>query len=149
MEISEILTPDRVILDVRSRDKQQLIAEIARQFGRVVPSVKPQAAEAALAAREQLGSTGLGSGFALPHARIEGLSSYLGMFLRLSKSVDFEAIDDKPVQLVFALLIPAETTTPHVAALAAITRRFRDPELAAQLRKAETPAAAYGYLTNY
>ena len=149
MEITEFLTPDRVILDVRSRDKPQLIAEIARQFGRLLPAVKPYAVEAALSAREQLGSTGLGSGFALPHARIEGLNLYLGMFMRLSKSIDFEAIDSKPVQLVFALLIPAETTTPHVAALAAITRRFRDPELVAQLRKAETPASAYGNLTNY
>ncbi len=147
MDITDFLTPERVLLDSRSRDKTQLIAEIARYFSKTVPAIKAPAVEAALAAREQLGSTGLGGGFALPHARMEGLNTYLGMFIRLSKPIEFDAIDGKPVQLVFALLIPSETDVPHVAALAAISRRFRDPELVAQLRKAQTPALAYGYLT--
>jgi PTS system nitrogen regulatory IIA component len=147
MEITDFLKPERVIFDVRSRDKAQLIAEIARNFGRLVPPLNPQAVETALLAREHLGSTGLGAGFALPHARIEGLNAYLGMFVRLSKPIDFGAIDDKPVHVVFALLIPSETTTPHVAALAAVSRRFRDAELMTQLRESETPAAAYGFLT--
>ena len=94
-----------------------------------MPGLTPEAVQAALAAREQLGSTGLGAGFALPHARIEGLDAYLGLFVRLAKPIDFEAIDGKPVTLVFVLLIPSETTIPHVAALAAISRRFRDADL--------------------
>ncbi|MDR3531341.1 MAG: PTS sugar transporter subunit IIA [Rhodopila sp.] len=147
MEITEFLTPDRVLLDVRARDKSQLIGEIARNFGRLVPALRPETVDNALRAREQLGSTGLGAGFALPHARIEGLDAYLGMFLRLAKPIDFEAIDGKPVHLVFALLIPSESATSHVAALAAISRRFRDAGLVANLRSAETPAAAYGVLT--
>jgi nitrogen PTS system EIIA component len=147
MEITEFLTPDRVILDVRARDKAQLIGEVAREFGRLVPAMTPQTVESALMAREQLGSTGLGGGFALPHARIEGLGAYLGMFARLAKPIEFDAIDGKPVQLVFVLLIPSEGTTSHVAALAAISRRFRDPALVASLRGAETQAAAYGFLT--
>jgi PTS system nitrogen regulatory IIA component len=147
MDITDFLTPDRVILDVRSRDKSQLIAEVARNFGRLVPALKPDAVEASLLAREQLGSTGLGAGFALPHARIESLNAYLGLFVRLAKPVDFDAIDGKPVRLVFVLLIPAETAVSHVAALAAISRRFRDPELAAKLMKADTQALAYGFLT--
>jgi PTS system nitrogen regulatory IIA component len=146
MEITEFLTPDRVLLDVRSRDKGQLIGEIARMFGRLVQGLKAEAVESALLAREQLGSTGLGAGFALPHARIDGLNAYLGLFVRLAKPVDFDSIDGRPVQLVFVLLIPAESTS-HVAALAAISRRFRDPALVARLRKAETQAAAYGFLT--
>jgi len=146
MEIADFLTPDRVLLDVRSRDKGQLIGEVARNFARLVPALKPQTVETALLAREQLGSTGLGAGFALPHARIEGLDAYLGLFVRLAKPIDFDAIDGKPVQLVFVLLIPAETAT-HVAALAAISRRFRDAARVAKLRKAETHAAAYGALT--
>jgi PTS system nitrogen regulatory IIA component len=146
MEISDFLTPDRIVLDVRSRDKSQLIGEIARRFGRLVPTLRPEVVETALAAREQLGSTGLGAGFALPHARIEGLETYLGMFVRLAKPINFDAIDGKPVQLVFALLIPSETTTSHVAALAAISRRFRDTERVAKLLKAETPAIIHGLL---
>jgi PTS system nitrogen regulatory IIA component len=149
MEITDFLTPERVLLDLRPRDKAQLLGEIARQFGRSVPALKPGMVEAALLARERLGSTGLGAGFALPHARIEGLDRYAGLFARLSKPVDFESIDGQPVQLVFVLLIPAETETPHVAALAAISRRFRDVGLVAKLRKAETQAVAYGFLISH
>jgi nitrogen PTS system EIIA component len=148
MEISDFLTPDRVLLDVRPRDKTQLINEIARSLGRLVPGLTPEAVHTALVAREQLGSTGLGAGFALPHARIEGLGAYVGLFVRLAKPIDFEAIDGKPVTLVFVLLIPSETTIPHVAALAAISRKFRDAELVTSLRKARTQVEAYSFLTN-
>jgi PTS system nitrogen regulatory IIA component len=148
MDIAYFLTPDRVILDLRPRDKSQLLTEIARLFSRSVPALPELAVEAALRAREQLGSTGLGNGFALPHARIEGLQDYLGMFIRLAKPVDFEAIDGNPVRLVFTLLIPHESATPHVAALAAISRRFRDPALVTKLGKVQTPAQAYGFLIN-
>jgi nitrogen PTS system EIIA component len=145
MDIIDFLSPDRVILDVRSRDKAQLIGEIARHFGRLVPGLQPEAVEVALLARERLGSTGLGSGFALPHARIEGLDDYLGLFVRMVRPVDFDAIDGKPVRLVFVLLIPSSVS--HVAALAAISRRFRDPALAPKLAKAESQAVAFGFLT--
>ncbi|HEX4367670.1 MAG TPA: PTS sugar transporter subunit IIA [Rhodopila sp.] len=147
MEITELLAPDRVILDVRSRDKTQLIGEIARIIARSAASLSLSAIESALLAREQLGSTGLGGGFALPHARIDGLGSYLGLFVRLAKPLDFAAIDGKPVRLVFVLLIPGETAVPHVTALAAISRRFREPGFAAKLLTAETPAVAYDLLT--
>jgi nitrogen PTS system EIIA component len=148
MEISDFLTPDRVLLDVRPRDKTQLINEIARALGRLVPGLTPEAVHSALVAREQLGSTGLGAGFALPHARIEGLNAYVGLFVRLAKPIDFEAIDGKPVTLVFVLLIPSETTIPHVAALAAISRKFRDADLVTNLRTAKTHVEAYRFLTN-
>lgn len=148
MEIADFLTPDRVLLDVRSRDKNQLISEIARSFGRLVPGLTPEAVQTALRAREQLGSTGLGAGFALPHARIEALESYTGLFVRLAKPIDFDAIDGKPVSLVFVLLIPSASAIPHVAALAAISRRFRDADLVTSLRTAKTHVEAYGFLTN-
>jgi PTS system nitrogen regulatory IIA component len=147
MDIIDFLTPDRVVLEVRARDKTALIGEIARQSARTVRALRAETVESALVAREQLGSTGLGSGFALPHARIDGLGTYVGLFIRLAKPIDFAAIDGKPVLLVFVLLIPSESTTPHVAALAAISRRFRDADLVTQLRNAKTPAEAYGFLT--
>jgi nitrogen PTS system EIIA component len=149
MDIADLLTPDRIVLDVRSRDKPQLLAEIGRIFGRVVPTLRPKEVESALLSREQLGSTGLGAGFALPHARIEGLETYLGLLVRLAKPIEFEAIDAKPVRLVFVLLIPAATEISHVAALAAISRRFRDPQRVAGLGKAETPASALAILTEH
>jgi PTS system nitrogen regulatory IIA component len=147
MDIADFLTPDRIALDVRVRDKPALIAEIARQFARTTPTLQPETVQAALLAREQLGSTGLGSGFALPHARIDGLDPYLGLFLRLARPIDFEAIDGKPVQLVFVLLIPSESATPHVAALAAISRRFRNADLVTRLQRTKSPIEAYGILT--
>lgn len=147
MDIADFLTPDRIVLDVRSRDKSQFIAETTRLFGSLIPALQPGSVETALRARERLGSTGLGAGFALPHARIEGLSDYAGLFVRLAKPIDFDAIDGKPIDLAFVLLIPFETKTPHVAALAAISRKFRDPALAARLRTLGTPAAAYEALT--
>ena len=146
MEIADFLKPERVILDVRARDKAQLMTEIARHYGRVVPDLPPDSLESALLAREELGSTGLGSGFALPHARIENLPHYSGLFMRLGKAIEFDAIDGKPVSRVFALLIPADTAS-HVAALAAISRRFRDADFVAHLMAAKTAAAAYGLLT--
>src|ERR1700727_1711413 len=115
MDIIDFLTPDRVVLEVRARDKTALIGEIARQSARTVRALRAETVESALVAREQLGSTGLGSGFALPHARIDGLATYVGLSIRLAKPIDFAAIDGKPVLLVFVLLIPSESTTPHVA----------------------------------
>jgi PTS system nitrogen regulatory IIA component len=146
MEIADLLTPDRIVLDLRSRDKSQLMGEIGRIFRRLVPALRPEAVEGALLAREQLGSTGLGAGFALPHARIEGLETYLGLLVRLARPIEFDAIDGKPVRLVFVLLIPAATEVSHIAALAAISRRFRDPERVAKLAKAETPASSFAIL---
>jgi PTS system nitrogen regulatory IIA component len=136
-----------VLLDVRARDKAQLIAEIARSFARSVPSVEAGAVEAALLAREELGSTGLGGGFALPHAQIENLESYLGMFLRLAKPIDFRAVDGDPVGVVFALLTPAQLAVSHVSVLARISRRFRDSNLVAKLRQVKSSVDAYGLLT--
>ncbi len=147
MDIKDFLTTDRVILDARPRDKAQLIGEVARAFARLVPALKPEAIVAALMAREQLGSTGLGAGFALPHARIEGLEAYLGLFVRLARPIEFDAIDGKPVSLVFVLLIPPESSVSHVAALAAISRRFRDASLTANLRQVKMPDQAYEFLT--
>jgi PTS system nitrogen regulatory IIA component len=147
MDIADFLTPDRVALDVRSRDKGLLLAEAARLVCRSVPSLASAAIEAALRDREQLGSTGLGGGFALPHARIDTAKDYTGLFMRLAKPIDFAAIDDKPVDLVFVLLIPTDHETSHLKALAALSRKFRDTAEVAKIRKADTAASVYGLLT--
>ena len=147
MDIVEFLTPERIGLDIRTRDKAACLTEAARLLARATPALDAAAVEAALKAREQLGSTGLGSGFALPHARVDGLDTYRGLFMRLARPIDFAAIDDKPVDLLFVLLIPFDPITPHVSALAAISRRFRDADVMARLRKATAPAIAYGLLT--
>ena len=145
MEIADFIAPDRIALDLRVRDKMQLLRELAR---RAEPSGGAGAKSilTALLSRERLGSTGLGKGFALPHARIEGLTRFIGLFARLARPIDYDSIDGAPVDLVFLLLIPADAGNNHVAALAAISRRFRDAETVARLRKADA-ATAHGVLT--
>ena len=146
MDIADFLTQDRIVLDARPRDKTLLLTEAARLVARAVPALRQVAVEQALLGREQLGSTGLGGGFALPHARVDGLSSWLGLFLRLARPIEFAAIAAKPVALVFVLLIPAETSS-HVSALAAISRKFRDKALVAKLRAADGTGTVWGLLT--
>jgi PTS system nitrogen regulatory IIA component len=148
MDIAEFLTPERIVLDAKFRDKAQLISEAARICNALSPAPPPAVIENALLARERLGSTGLGAGFALPHARIEGLDNYVGLFIRLARPIDFEAIDGRPVDLAFVLLIPFDTKTSHVAALAAIARKVRDTTIAARLRTAKTPALVHDLLTS-
>jgi PTS system nitrogen regulatory IIA component len=145
MEIAEFIAPDRVALNLRVRDKAQLLQELAR---RAEPSsgLSADTILAALRSREQLGSTGLGKGFALPHARIDGLTRFVGMLARLARPIDYDAIDGAPVDLVFLLLMPAAAGNNHVAALAAVSRRFRDANTTARLRKADA-ATAFGILT--
>jgi nitrogen PTS system EIIA component len=146
MRIADFLTQDRVILDLRPRNKSLLMAEIAARFTRSDPSLDSVTIETALTARERLGSTGLGQGFALPHARIDSLTAYRGLFLRLDKPVEFEAIDGAPVTMVFALLMPGMETSSHVGALAAVSRLFRDAAVRDRLRTAKTAADAFQVL---
>ena len=142
MKIDELLAPDGVIVGLRVADKGQLVQELAKraapQLGIAAPAIATPLLE-----REQLGSTGLGKGFALPHARVAGLDRCFGLFARLARPVDFQSIDERPVDLVFLLLIPLDAEGAHVAALAAISRRMRDAALLDRVRKAGTTDAVY------
>jgi nitrogen PTS system EIIA component len=145
MDIAEILTQDRVIASLRVSDKAQLLQELARRAAAVL-TIPQNTILDALEAREKLGSTGLGQGFALPHARIEGLDRFFGLFAKLARPMAYDAVDDNPVDLVFLLLIPSSTTVNYVSILAAISRRIRDKELAGRLRKTENAAALHALL---
>ncbi len=147
MNLTDILRPDQVILDLRAGDKEHLLAELARQVAARL-AVNPRDIQIALAQRERLGSTGLGRGFALPHARLEGFPQIFGLFARLARSIDFEAIDGRPVDLVFLLLIPDDAGNSHVSALAAVSRRLRDETILQQLRKADTVLDLYKCLVD-
>ncbi len=142
MKLSELVGPDRVIVDLRASDKAQLLAELARQAASRT-ALDTATVLSALSAREALGSTGLGRGFALPHARVPGLDRLFGLFVRLARPLDFDAIDGQAVDLVFLLLIPVGAGSEHVAALAAIAREMRDETVVKQVRKASNAAALY------
>jgi PTS system nitrogen regulatory IIA component len=143
MRITEFFSPERIFLDVWVRSKPQLLAEVARNFARLGPLTDAEMIETALLSREHLGSTGLGNGFALPHARIEALPVYQGMFMRLQKPIEFESIDGKPVSMVFVLLIPGTEAASHVSALAAISRLFRNAAVVDDLRRTSSIQAAW------
>ncbi|MBV9515925.1 MAG: PTS sugar transporter subunit IIA [Mycobacteriaceae bacterium] len=147
MKLSEILQPNRVIAGLRVRDKAHLTAELSRSAGAAL-SLEPRLIETALNARERLGSTGLGRGFALPHTRLSSLDRCFGLFVRLARPIAFDAIDGQPVDLVFMLLIPESGKDGHVTALAAVSRRMRDQAVAQQLRKATSSADLYNLLTS-
>ena len=136
MNIEDLLAPGDVIDALRLPGKAQLVQELAKRAAPRLGIAAPAIASPLLE-REQLGSTGLGKGFALPHARVAGLDRCFGMFARLARPIDFQAIDERPVDLVFLLLIPHDAEGEHVAALAAISRRMRDAGLLDRLRKAD------------
>lgn len=145
MDLADLLDPSCVAINARATSKEHLLRDLAARAAPLC-GVDAQAIFNALQAREALGSTGLGEGFALPHARVEGLDRLFGLFVRLNRPIPFESIDDKPVDLVFLLLIPATASSDHLAALAAISRHLRDKGFAASLRKAECAETLYALL---
>jgi PTS system nitrogen regulatory IIA component len=146
VNIADLLAPDRVIVPLRVTDKSRLLHELSRRAARLL-AADPQAILSALQTREALGSTGVGQGIALPHARIAGLSQMFGLFARLERPIDFDAIDGRPVDLAFLLLMPDQAGKEHLAALAAVARQLRDANVAAQLRAAPTRGEVYDALT--
>ena len=119
MDLADLIATDRVIF-ARATNKQQLLQDLASRAAALL-NLDAQMIFNAMQVREELGSTGLGNGFALPHARIEGLDRLFGMFARLNRPVHFDSIDGKPVDLVFLLLIPPTTGSEHLGALAAVS----------------------------
>jgi nitrogen PTS system EIIA component len=147
MPLGELIGANHVIVDLRAADKTQLLRELARRAGTAL-SLDQRIILDALQAREKLGSTGLGKGFALPHARLEGLPRFFALFVRLAKPIDFASIDGLPVDLVILLLTPANAGNQHLATLAALSRPLRDATFVQQLRKAPDADALHSLLAN-
>jgi PTS system nitrogen regulatory IIA component len=142
MKISDFLLPARVILDVRANGKADLLRELSHQ---AAASVGLDADETALliAKREELGSTGVGNGVGLPHARIAGLKTPFGLLARLRRAIDFDAVDDQPVDIVFLLLLPETANGEQLNALACVARALRDLETLRQIREAADNNGAF------
>lgn len=142
MMISDFLAPTDIVCDVRAANKQQLLRELSR---RVAPNLGLQAEYVAseLLKREDLGSTGMGRGVAIPHARLPMVKKPYGVMARLKPAIDFEAIDGQPVDLVFLLLLPAPPEADQLIALASVARKFKADETLKQLRRARNEAELY------
>jgi len=145
MTLGHLIGPDRVILGLRPGDKAHLLQDLADRAA-VATTLDASTIFSALQARENLGSTGLGKGFALPHARLRPLTAPYALFVRLARPIDFAAIDERPVDLVILLLTQANGSNQHLATLAAVARPMRDAMFVQKLRDAEDAAAVHRVL---
>lgn len=128
--------PDRVLCCVRASTKKALLADLAKAAADVTGLHDRQILDV-LIERERLGSTGLGNGIAIPHGKLAGLDRVYEIFARLERPVDFEAVDNKPVDLVYLLLAPAGAGADHLQALSRVSRLLRDGPTCAKLRSSD------------
>jgi nitrogen PTS system EIIA component len=146
MKISDFLTSANVTIDAAFADKQKLLEELARRAATAI-EVEPNLILAELQKREQLGSTGMGGGVAIPHARIHQLRMPFGMLMRLKKPIEFDAVDGKPVDTIALLLLPEAREGERLGALACIARKLRDPAVMSALRRSRDNTEIYRCLT--
>lgn len=144
-DLNDLVTPEAVVSGVTAGSTKKLFALLADVAARVY-GLDATLVAAQLAAREKLGTTGFGGGIAIPHGRIEGLDAVCGVMVRLDKPMDFGAVDDSPVDLVFMLLSPVTAGADHLKALARVSRRLRDRGFTAKLRGAGSADAIYALL---
>jgi PTS system nitrogen regulatory IIA component len=142
MDIGELLVEDGIVLRSGASSKRQALHVVAETAAHAMGLDAARVMDALLE-REALGSTGLGAGVAVPHARIEGLQRVFGVFVRLDTPVAYGSVDDRPVDLLFALFAPPRDGAEHLRALAAVSRAVRSPELRESLRQARTVDAAH------
>jgi nitrogen PTS system EIIA component len=140
-----LLNGNDIVLDAAPDEKQQLIKNIALLLED--SDVPLQTIARKLLDREELGSTALGYGIALPHARIQGVDAPRAIFMRLSQSVDFDAPDEEPVDIIFAMLVPAGANEEYLRLLAALAKMFNDPDIRERLRSATTQSEIFNILT--
>jgi PTS system nitrogen regulatory IIA component len=147
VELSDIIAPEGIVLDLRNcNSKRQVLKELAHQAAAAL-AIDSQQLLDALMERERLGTTGIGHGIAIPHARLPGLNRLVGLFARLEQPVDFESLDDQPSDLIFLLLAPDSADADSLKALARISRLLRDPALRQRLRQEGDRDAVYRLLT--
>jgi len=146
MEINDLISSEEVIASLRVTSKKQAIQELARRAAEI--SGEPERAVFdVLMERERLGTTGVGNGIAIPHGKLPGLNRLHGLFARLEQPVDFQAIDDHPVDLIFLLLAPETAGADHLKALARVSRLLRDKSICEKLRGTDTADGLFAILT--
>jgi len=134
MQIADILTPSRISISASISSKKGVLEELARMIAEDKAELTQTEIFDSLCARERLGSTGLGHGVAIPHGRLKGNKQTLGAFIQLRDGIDYDAVDQQPVDLLFALLVPEESTDEHLQILARLAELFSDADLLRRLR---------------
>jgi PTS system nitrogen regulatory IIA component len=146
MDLGDLIKPEGVIASLKAKNKKHALQELAQKAAELT-GIQAQKIFEALLQRERLGSTGVGRGIAIPHARLEGLSQIVSVFARLEDPIPFDALDDEPVELMFLLLAPEDAGADHLKALARISRLLRDPLTIENLKASRDRAALYAVLT--
>ncbi|EKE76873.1 MULTISPECIES: PTS IIA-like nitrogen regulatory protein PtsN [Oceanibaculum] len=146
MEIMDLISPDAVIASLRATSKKQALQELARKAADLTGLEERRIFEVLLE-RERLGTTGVGNGIAIPHGKLPELTRLYGIFARLDKPIDFDSIDDEPVDLIFLLLAPESAGADHLKALARVSRLLRDRTICSKLRGCDTADGLYAVLT--
>jgi PTS system nitrogen regulatory IIA component len=145
MLLTDIVAPSAIIPALRAGSKKQVLQELAAKAAELTGQSERTIVDT-LQQREKLGSTGVGNGIAIPHGKLAKLPKLFGLFARLERPVDFEALDGQPVDLVFLLLAPESAGADHLKALARFARLLRDPDVAIKLRGSRDPEVLYAVL---
>ncbi len=143
----DVIAPPRVVAKLRAGNKKQALHELASKAGEAL-GIDQKRIFDVLMERERLGTTGVGHGIAIPHGKLPDLSSVFGMFAQLDKPVNFDAIDEQPVDLIYLLLAPENAGADHLKALARVSRMLRDKRLCAKLRGCNSADSLYALLSD-
>ena len=146
MPLLDFLSPDAIAPALKANSKKQALHDLALQASRLVGRDEREIFDTLLQ-RERLGSTGIGEGVAIPHGKLPKLERLFGMFARLERPIDFEAIDGEPVDMLFLLLAPEGAGADHLKALARVARALREPGIHERIRAARDASALYAVLT--
>ena len=141
-DLSDLLSPTAVFAGIAAPNKKALFQQLAGHAADL-SGVDARLVVDRLVERERLGTTGFGGGIAIPHGKVDSLDHVVGLFVRLAQPIDFQAIDDLPVDLVFVLLSPTDAGVEHLKALSRVSRRLRDRAFVAKLRGAGSPDALH------
>ncbi len=146
MEIADLISPEAVIPNLRATSKKQALQELSRRAAELT-GLNDKAIFEVLLERERLGTTGVGNGIAIPHGKLSNLPRLHGLFARLERSINFDSIDEQPVDLIFLLLAPDSAGADHLKALARVSRLLRDKTVCEKLRGTDTAEGLYALLT--
>ncbi|MDX1424321.1 MAG: PTS IIA-like nitrogen regulatory protein PtsN [Kiloniellales bacterium] len=146
MEISDLISLEGIVANLRATSKKQALQDLARRAADVTGEPERAIFEV-LIERERLGTTGVGNGIAIPHGKLPGLDKLYGLFARLETPIDFDAIDEQPVDLICLLLAPESAGADHLKALARVSRLLRDRTICEKLRGSDSAEAIYALLT--
>jgi len=145
MTLTDLVAPAAIIPALKVNGKKQALQELAVRAAELTGQSERAILEILLQ-REKLGSTGVGNGIAIPHGKLPKLGRLFGLFARLERPIDFEALDSQPVDLIFLILAPEAAGADHLKALARVARLLRDPEIARKLRESSDADAIYAVL---